>query len=72
MHLHAGDGPLKGIVRTVENLGSVSYAYAALPDKTLVTVQLPPGHGVAVDALLSLRIGEGRAYFFDAGGRTIG
>ncbi len=33
--LVATDGPLKGVVRTVENLGSVSYAYAALPDETL-------------------------------------
>jgi ABC-type sugar transport system ATPase subunit len=64
-------GPLKGIVRTVENLGSVSYAYAALPDETLVTIALPPDHAVAVDNPLSLSIVPGRAYLFDASGKTI-
>jgi multiple sugar transport system ATP-binding protein len=70
-HLHIGDGPLKGVVRTVENLGAVSYAYAALPDETLVTVQLPPDHGVAVDQPLSLGIADGHAYRFDAAGKTL-
>jgi multiple sugar transport system ATP-binding protein len=64
-------GPLKGIVRTVENLGAVSYAYAALPDETLVTVQLPPEHDVVVDQALSLGIADGHVYGFDAEGRTI-
>ncbi len=64
-------GPLSGTVRTVENLGSVSYAYASLPDETLVTVQLPPDHDVAVDAALRLSIVPGRAYSFDTDGRTI-
>jgi ABC-type sugar transport system ATPase subunit len=71
-HLHVGEGPLKGTVRTVENLGAVSYAYAALPDETLVTIQLPPEHSVVVDQPLSLAIADGRAYRFDAEGRTIG
>jgi ABC-type sugar transport system ATPase subunit len=65
------NGPLKGVVRTVENLGSVSYAYAALPDETLVTVALPPDHAIAVDQSLSLSIVPGRAYLFDASGKTI-
>jgi ABC-type sugar transport system ATPase subunit len=65
------NGPLKGIVRTVENLGAVSYAYAALPDETLVTVALPPDHSVAVDQPLSLSIVPGRAYLFDGNGQTI-
>jgi multiple sugar transport system ATP-binding protein len=64
-------GPLKSVVRTVENLGAVSYAYAELPDETLVTVALPPGHGVAVDQPLALGIEAGRAYLFDSDGRTI-
>jgi multiple sugar transport system ATP-binding protein len=64
-------GPIKGVVRTVENLGAVSYAYAALPDETLVTVQLAPEHSVAVDQALALSIAEGRAYRFDADGKTI-
>jgi multiple sugar transport system ATP-binding protein len=71
-HIRLGDGPLKGVVRTVENLGAVSYAYAALPDETLVTIQLPPDHGVAVDQLLSLSIADGRAYRFDVEGKTLG
>jgi multiple sugar transport system ATP-binding protein len=70
-HLIIGDGPIKGAVRTVENLGAVSYAYAALPDETLVTVQLPPEHSVVVDQPLSLGIAEGRAYRFDAAGKTL-
>ena len=71
-HLIAGDGPIKGVVRTVENLGSVSYAYATLDDGTLVTVELSPDHGVELDQVLGLSIVEGRSYRFDAGGRTIG
>ncbi len=65
------EGQLKGVVRTVENLGAVSYAYAALPDETLVTVTLPPDHRVVVDQPLALGIAPGRAYLFDASGRTI-
>ena len=71
-HLQLGDGPLQGVVRTVENLGAVSYAYAALPDETLVTVELPPDHTVAVDQPVRLSIAPGKAYLFDAEGRTIG
>jgi hypothetical protein len=33
---------------------------------------LPPDHGIAVDQPLSLRIADGKAYRFDAEGRTIG
>ena len=58
-------------MRTVENLGSISYAYAALPDETLVTITLPPDHSVAIDQTLSLGIMPGRAYRFDADGKTI-
>jgi ABC-type sugar transport system ATPase subunit len=65
------NGVLKGVVRTVENLGSVSYAYAALPDETLVTIALPPDHSIAVDQSLSLSIVPGRAYLFDVSGKTI-
>jgi multiple sugar transport system ATP-binding protein len=65
------DGPLSATVRTVENLGSVSYAYAALPDETLVTVALPPDHTVEVDQRLSLGVAPGRIYRFDAAGRTL-
>ncbi len=64
-------GRLKGTVRTVENLGAISYAYAALPDETLLTIALPPDHAVAVDQAISLGIAPGRAYFFDASGKTI-
>jgi multiple sugar transport system ATP-binding protein len=64
-------GPLKGTVRTVENLGAVSYAYASLPDETLVTVALPPDHTVQVDQTLTAAIVPGRAYLFDATGKTI-
>jgi multiple sugar transport system ATP-binding protein len=72
-HLHVdGSGPLKSIVRTVENLGSISYAYASLPDETLVTITLPPDHAVAVDQALSLSIQQGKAYLFDRDGKTIG
>jgi ABC-type sugar transport system ATPase subunit len=71
VHLDAA-GPLKGVVRTVENLGAVSYAYAALPDETLVTVALPPEHSVTVDQPVSLSIAPGKAYLFDASGKTIG
>jgi multiple sugar transport system ATP-binding protein len=71
-HLVVGaDEGLSGIVRTVENLGSVSYAYLALPDETLVTVQLPPEHSVAVDQLVPLTITPGKSYLFDGEGRTI-
>ncbi|MDB5540883.1 MAG: hypothetical protein JWQ89_2610 [Devosia sp.] len=72
-HLHvAADGPLKVTVRTVENLGSISYAYAALADETLLTISLPPDHSVAVDQALSLSIQPGRAYLFGKDGKTIG
>jgi multiple sugar transport system ATP-binding protein len=64
-------GALKGIVKTVENLGAVSYAYAALPDDTLVTVQLPPDHAVVIDQPLALSIVEGRSHRFDADGKTL-
>jgi ABC-type sugar transport system ATPase subunit len=64
-------GQLRGTVRTVENLGSISYAYAALPDETLVTVQLPPEHTVSVDQALQLAILPGRAYRFGADGKTL-
>jgi ABC-type sugar transport system ATPase subunit len=71
-HVHVDpNGPLKTIVRTVENLGSVSYAYATLPDETLVTIALSPDHDVVVDQPLALDIAPGRAYLFDAGGKTI-
>jgi multiple sugar transport system ATP-binding protein len=65
-------GSLTAEVRTVENLGSVSYAYAALSDGTLVTVELSPEHGVRLDQVLGLGIVEGRSYRFDAEGRTLG
>jgi multiple sugar transport system ATP-binding protein len=65
-------GPLSGVVRTVEDLGSISYAYAALPDETLVTIGLPPEHEVKVDQPLTLSVVPGRAYRFGADGRTIG
>ncbi|MEO7223010.1 MAG: ABC transporter ATP-binding protein, partial [Devosia sp.] len=65
------NGPLKGVIRTVENLGAVSYAYAALPDETLVTIVLPPDHSVSVDQPLAVGIVPGRAYLFDASGKTI-
>jgi multiple sugar transport system ATP-binding protein len=64
-------GPLAAQVRTVENLGSVSYAYAALSDGTLITVELPPEHQVQIDQPLSLGIANGRGYRFDAGGKTL-
>jgi multiple sugar transport system ATP-binding protein len=64
-------GALKGVVRTVENLGAVSYAYAALPDETLVTISLPPDHYVVVDQAVGLSIAPGKAYLFDKDGRTI-
>ena len=64
------NGPLEGIVRSVENTGAVSYAYAALADDTLVTVQLAPQHSVEVDSVLRLSIEPGRAYLFDAGGKA--
>jgi multiple sugar transport system ATP-binding protein len=64
-------GALKGIVRTVENLGSVSYAYTSLPDETLVTVALPPDHSIAVDQQVGLAIVPGKAYLFGGDGRTI-
>jgi len=67
----SADGVLNGTVRTVENLGSVSYAYAALPDETLITVTLPPEHDVAIDQTLKLGIAAGRAHLFDAEGRAI-
>ena len=70
-HLVVGSGPIRGVVRTVENLGSVSYAYAALDDGTLVTVELSPDHDVTLDQVLGLGIVEGRRYRFDAEGRTI-
>jgi multiple sugar transport system ATP-binding protein len=71
-HIHVdANGPLKTIVRSVENLGAVSYAYGALPDETLVTVALSPDHTVAVDQPLTLGITPGRAYLFDASGKTI-
>ncbi|HEV7346169.1 MAG TPA: ABC transporter ATP-binding protein [Devosia sp.] len=70
-HLLAGEGPIKAVVRTVENLGSVSYAYAELEDGTLVTVQLSPEHAVVLDQTLGLSVVEGRSYRFDAGGRTL-
>ena len=66
------DGPLSGVVRTVENLGAVSYAYAALPDETLVTIALPPDHGVTVDQKLGMSVVPGRTYLFDANGTTMG
>ena len=65
------DGPIRGVVRTVENLGSVSYAYAALADGTLVTVELAPEHDVVLDEDLGLAIAPGRSYRFNAEGRTI-
>ncbi|MBI4922585.1 MAG: ATP-binding cassette domain-containing protein [Devosia nanyangense] len=72
-HLHIDEaGSLKGVVRTVEDLGSISYAYAALPDETLVTVTLPPEHSVVVDQPLALSIVPGRSYLFGADGKTIG
>jgi len=66
------NGPLKAEVRTVENLGSVSYAYAGLSDGTLVTVELSPEHDVQLDQVLGLGIVEGRRYQFDVDGRTMG
>jgi ABC-type sugar transport system ATPase subunit len=68
--LFDANGPLEGIVRTVENTGAVSYAYAALADETLVTAQLAPQHSVEVDELLRLSIVPGRAYLFDANGKV--
>jgi multiple sugar transport system ATP-binding protein len=70
-HVRVGGGQLKSIVRTVENLGAISYAYAALRDETLVTIQLPPEHTISVDQSLSLSIMDGKAYRFDADGKTI-
>jgi len=67
----ADDGVLRGVVRTVENLGAVSYAYAALADGTLVTVALPPEHGVRLDETLPLSIAEGRGYVFDSDGKAL-
>ncbi len=64
-------GPLGATVRTVENLGAVSYAYAALADDTLVTVQLAPQHTIAPDDSLDLSIAPGRGYRFDAEGRAL-
>ncbi|WP_374623309.1 ABC transporter ATP-binding protein [Devosia sp.] len=72
-HLHPDPaGPLVGTVRSVENLGSISYAYVALPDETLLTVTLPPEHAIAVDQPLKLAIEPGRAYLFGRDGKTIG
>lgn len=67
----AAAGPLRATVKTVENLGAVSYAYAALPDETLVTVQLPPQHGISVEQPLELAIAPGRAFRFDAEGKAL-
>ena len=64
-------GPLKGIVRTVENTGAVSYAYAALADETLVTVQLTPQHSLEVDSVIRLSITPGGAHFFDGKGQGL-
>jgi multiple sugar transport system ATP-binding protein len=65
------DGPLSAVVRTVENTGPVSYAYAALPDGTFVTVQLSPRHQLTIDATLKLVIAPGSALLFDTAGKTI-
>jgi ABC-type sugar transport system ATPase subunit len=64
-------GSLQGVVRTVENTGAVSYAYAALRDETLVTVQLPPQHSVEIDAPMVLSIQPGKAYLFDGDGKVL-
>ena len=64
-------GPLAASVRSVENLGAVSYAYAALADGTLLTVALPPEHDVQLDQTLQLAVATGRLYRFDADGRTL-
>jgi multiple sugar transport system ATP-binding protein len=64
------NGPLEGVVRTVENTGAVSYAYAALSDETLVTVQLTPQHSIEVDSVIQLSIAPGTAHFFDGDGRA--
>ncbi|MHA6297227.1 ABC transporter ATP-binding protein [Devosia sp. CAU 1758] len=71
LEVRAG-GPLRAQVKTVENLGSVSYAYAALDDGTLLTVELGPEHSVEIDQMLDLDIAEGRGYRFDADGKTLG
>src|SRR5262249_15774016 len=71
-HLHLDTaGALRGTIRTIENLGSVSYAYAALPDETLVTVALPPDHDIQIDAAVVLGIQPGKLYQFDRDGKTL-
>ena len=70
--LVTADGPLRAEVRTIENLGSVSYAYAALSEGTLVTIQLSPEHAVQLDQILGLEIVPGRVYRFSADGKTMG
>jgi multiple sugar transport system ATP-binding protein len=70
LEVQAG-GPLQAQVKTVENLGSVSYAYAGLGDGTLLTVELPPEHNVEIDQVLELAIAEGRGFRFDVDGKTL-
>lgn len=69
-HLLIDDnGPLTGTIRTIENLGAISYAYAALADETLVTVQLSPEHHHRVDEVVRLAIADGRGYCFGETGQ---
>jgi multiple sugar transport system ATP-binding protein len=65
------NGPIAAEVQTVEDLGAYSYAYAALADGTLVTVQLPPTHTVVLDQLLRLSLDPAHAFLFDGSGRAI-
>ena len=65
------DGPLSATVRSVENLGAISYAYATIGDETLVTVQLAPDHTLSVDEVIKLAIDHSQAHLFNSDGRMV-
>lgn len=58
-------------VIAIEDLGSVSFAYCELADKTLITVQLSPEHQCSLGDSLTLHIAPERLYVFDENGNRI-
>jgi multiple sugar transport system ATP-binding protein len=71
VQLGAGDEALSLVVRFVESLGSVLYAYGVAPgtDQELV-VQLPGDSEISAGQALTVRIDPVSAHLFDSDGRA--
>ncbi|TNC65027.1 ABC transporter ATP-binding protein [Rubellimicrobium roseum] len=65
------DGPLRGHVDVVEQLGHVQLVYATLPDRTAIVAELRDRRPPAVGTDIPLAPGPGLRHVFDAQGLAI-